>query len=218
MPTEFRDRADAGRQLARALSTYAGRRDVRVLGLPRGGVAVAFEVASALAAPLDVFLVRKLGVPVQPELAMGAIAPGGVQVIDHELVRHLRVSQQEMDETIAAESEELRRREEAYRGDRPPLELGGMTVILVDDGIATGSTMRAAVESTRLLGPAAVVAAVPVAPATALRDLGAVADEVVCLATPRPFRAIGLWYRDFTQMTDDQVRHLLASTPAQAPD
>ena len=205
----FRDRAEAGRQLAEELREYAGRNDVVVLGLPRGGVPVAFEVAQALGAPLDVFLVRKLGVPGHEELAMGAVASGGVRVLNEELVRRLGLSAQELDEVVAREEAELERREAAYRGGRPRPDLRGKVAILVDDGLATGATMRAAVEALRREGPAKLMVAVPTGAEESCEDLRPLVDELVCLTTPQPFYAVGLWYDDFTPTTDDEVRELL---------
>src|SRR5436305_9774270 len=184
--TRFHARKDAGRVLARMLSTYAGQPDTVVLGLPRGGVPVALEVARALGAPLDVFLVRKLGVPGREELAMGAIASGGVRVVNDEVVRALGITDEELDAAAAEEEQELRRREEAYRDGRPAPDLSGKTVILVDDGLATGSTMRAAVAAVRRLGPAAVVVAVPVGAADTCRAFRGIALDVVCLSYPLP--------------------------------
>ena len=206
----FRDRIDAGRRLAAELRPYADDPGVIVLALPRGGVPVGYEVARELGAPLDVFLVRKLGVPGREELAMGAIASGGVRVVNREVVRELGLTQEDLDEAAAHELEELRRREEAYRDGRPAPDLHGRTVILVDDGLATGSTMRAAVAAVRRLGPSKVVVAVPVGAAETCREFRSIADEVVCVATPDPFFAVGGWYRDFSQTTDDEVRELLA--------
>jgi len=205
----FRDRADAGRQLAKELTAYAGRPDVRVLGLPRGGVPVAFEVARALGAPLDVFLVRKLGVPGREELAMGALATGGVRVLNDDVVRNLAIPDQVIDAAAEKELQELTRRERAYRDDRPPPDVAGRTVLLVDDGLATGSTMRAAVAALRKLDPARIVVAVPVGAAEICAGLREEADETVCARTPEPFHAVGLWYDDFTQTTDEEVRDLL---------
>ena len=205
----FRDRPEAGRQLAGALQDYAGRDDVVVLGLPRGGVPVAFEVARALGAPLDVFLVRKLGVPGHEELAMGAVASGGVRVLNEELVRRLGLSSQELDEVVAREEAELERREAAYRGGRPRPDLRGKVAILVDDGLATGATMRAALEALRHERPAKLVVAVPTGAEESCEDLRPLVDELVCLTTPQPFYAVGLWYDDFTPTTDDEVRELL---------
>jgi len=205
----FRDRAEAGRLLGERLSGRVGPRDVVVLGLPRGGVPVARQVARALGAPLDVFLVRKLGFPGQPELAMGAIASGGVRVLNEEIVRELRLDEQVIGGVAEREGAELARRELAYRGDRPPLDLGGRTVVLVDDGLATGATMRAAVEAVRARGPRAVVVAVPTAPPHAVRELQAGVDELVALLQPEPFHAVGLWYENFREVPDDEVRRLL---------
>jgi len=206
----FRDRREAGRALASELRDYANRPDVLVLALPRGGVPVAFEVARALHAPLDVFLVRKLGLPGHEELAMGAIASGGVRVLNDDVVSALRLSPAEIDAVAAQEQRELERRERQYRDDRPPPDLRGRTVILVDDGLATGATMRAAVAALRRQGPARIVVAVPVGAAETCRDFGAEADEVVCARMPQPFYAVGLWYGDFSQTSDEEVRELLA--------
>jgi predicted phosphoribosyltransferase len=209
MGSRFRDRHEAGRRLAAKLGAYANRSDVIVLALPRGGVPVGYEVAKALGAPLDVFVVRKLGLPWHEELAMGAIASGGVRVLDPGLLRAARVSEADLARVTANEQAELERRELQYRGDRPFPDLRGKTVILVDDGLATGATMRAAVAALRQEGPARIVVAVPVAaPDTceAFRDL---ADEVVCAETPEPFQAVGLWYNDFSQTTDEEVHDLL---------
>jgi len=205
----FRDRHDAGQQLAARLSAYADRPDVLVLALPRGGLPVAYEVARALHAPLDVFTVRKLGVPGQPELAMGAIATGGVRVLNDEVVQGLAVPDWMIDEVARQEQEELERRERAFRDDRPPPDLAGRTVILIDDGLATGSTMRAAVAALRKQKPSRIVVAVPVGAAETCGDLRGEADEVICLRTPEPFFAVGLWYGDFSQTTSDEVRELL---------
>jgi predicted phosphoribosyltransferase len=209
-PMAFRDRTDAGRRLAAKLGRYAGRPDVIVLALPRGGVPVGYEVARALGVPLDVFVVRKLGVPGREELAMGAIASGGVRVVNEEVVRALGITPEELDEAAAREAEELRRREEAYRDGRPAPGLRDKVVVLVDDGLATGSTMRAAVAAVRRLDPARVVVAVPVGAGETCGEFREVADEVVCLAAPEPFFAVGNWYEDFSQTTDDEVRDLLA--------
>jgi putative phosphoribosyl transferase len=206
----FRDRRDAGRALARRLSFYAGRADVTVLALPRGGVPVASEIARALDLPLDVFLVRKLGVPGHEELAMGAIASGGARIVDSEVMRAYRVSEEDVARVTEAQRRELDRREIAYRADRPPLDLKGRTVILVDDGLATGSSMRAAVAALEPLSPPRVVVAVPVAPRSTVFSLERMADEVVCLEMPEPFLAVGMFYEDFEQTSDEQVRDLLA--------
>lgn len=202
--------------LASALASYRDRPDVVVLGLPRGGVPVAYQVATALAAPLDVFLVRKLGVPGHAELAMGAIAPGGVRVLNDSVVSSLRISESVIDEVALVEEAELERRSRAYRGDRPPLELGGRTVVVVDDGLATGATMRAAVAALRAFGPASVVVGVPVGAATTCRDLRQEADDVVCARAPAFFQAVGEWYVDFSPTTGEEIRRLLR--PAAAPD
>lgn len=211
----FEDRRSAGQILARKLSEYAGRDDVVVLGLPRGGVPVAYEIARRLHAPLDVFLVRKLGVPGQEELAFGAIAAGGVRVLNYRVLEGLNIDQQTIDEVAAHESRELERRERVYRGDRSPLELRDKVVILVDDGLATGSTMRAAVAALRRMGPARIVVAVPVGAVETCEELRSVADEVVCARTPHPFYAVGLWYTNFDQTTDEEVRALLAAASHQ---
>jgi predicted phosphoribosyltransferase len=205
----FRDRLDAGRQLAERLTGHADRPDVLVLALPRGGVPVAFEVARALHAPLDVFLVRKLGLPGHEELAMGAIASGGVRVLNEDLVRTLRIPQEEIDAVAAQEQRELERREREYRGDRPPPDVRDKVVILVDDGLATGSTMRAAVAALRRQHPRRIIVAVPVGAAETCEDFGADADEVICARTPEPFYAVGLWYGDFAQTSDAEVHDLL---------
>ncbi|MGM0576915.1 MAG: phosphoribosyltransferase [Myxococcota bacterium] len=205
----YRNRQEAGRILADRLADHAGERDVFVLALPRGGVPVAAVVAEALDAPLDVLLVRKLGVPGHGELAMGAIASGGARVMNRSVVRGQGISEAEVERVEDDERRELRRREEAYRGDRPFPDLDGKTVILVDDGVATGATMKAAIEALRQYGPRRIVAAVPVAPAETVSDLRSRVDEVVCPRTPAPFFAIGQWYADFGQTTDQEVRQLL---------
>jgi predicted phosphoribosyltransferase len=205
----FRDRTDAGRVLADKLAGYAGRDDVLVFALPRGGVPVAYEVARALHAPLDVFLVRKLGLPGLEELAMGAIATGGVRVLNEEMVHALHIPEETIEAIAAEESRELERRERLYRGDRPAPDVRGKTVILIDDGLATGSTMRAAVAALRQKQPARIVVAVPIASPSACEELAAEVDEIVCARTPEPFRAVGLWYDDFAQTSDTEVRELL---------
>lgn len=209
MPPPFTDRRAAGRELAAALVGRWPDARVIVLGLPRGGVPVAAEVAAALSAPLDVFVVRKLGAPGQQELAMGAIASGGVRVLNSALVRQLGVSAAALDAVADHELVELERRQREYRGDRPPLDLGGRTVVLVDDGLATGATMRAAVQAVRAGRPERVVVAVPVGAPEACAALAEAADEAVCLHAPSSFGAVGTYYSDFTQTTDDQVRELL---------
>jgi predicted phosphoribosyltransferase len=207
----FQNRTHAGQHLAAKLAGYANRPDVLVLALPRGGVPVAFEVARRIHAPLDVFLVRKLGVPGHEELAMGAIGTGGVALLNHSVISLARVSQEQIEEVIAREKIELQRRERAYRDDRPPPDLRGRTVILVDDGLATGATMRAAVMGVHRQGAAYVVVAVPLASADTCHELRDIADAVVCLVTPEPFHAVGIWYGDFSETTDDEVRRLLAA-------
>jgi predicted phosphoribosyltransferase len=207
------DRRHAGRVLASALSKYSGRTDVIVLALPRGGVPVAYEVARQLAAPLDVFVVRKLGVPGHEELAMGALASGGLWVLNGDVVKSLDISEEEIHRAAQNENRELMRRERAYRGERPGLDVLHRTVILVDDGLATGATMRVAIKALRKRDPARVVAAVPVAAPETCSELSAEADEIVCAATPRPFFAVGPWYEDFSQTTDEEVRELLERQP-----
>lgn len=205
----FRDRIEAGRVLAGLLRRYAGRPDVLVLALPRGGVPVAFEVAQQLDAPLDVFLVRKLGLPGHEEFAMGAIASGGVRVLNEETVREFGISDAEVAAATAEESAELLRRERRYRGDRPFPDVAGRTVILVDDGLATGSTMRAAVAALRMEHPARIVVAVPTAAPDTCAALRREVDDIVCAITPEPFQAVGLWYEDFGQTSDEEVHDLL---------
>jgi len=205
----YRDRTEAGQALAAKLAAHADRPDVLVLALPRGGVPVAFEVAQALHAPLDVFLVRKLGVPGREELAMGALATGGVRVLNEDVVAALGIAEPAIAAVIREEEQELQRREQLYRGDRPAPDVRGRTVILVDDGLATGSTMRAALAALRQQGPARLVVAVPVGAAETCADFRAEADEVVCARTPEPFYAVGLWYNDFSQTTDEEVHELL---------
>ncbi len=207
----FANRHEAGVELASRLRRYAGRSDVVVLGLPRGGVPVAAEVAEALDAPLDVFVVRKLGFPGQPEFAMGAIASGGVRVLSRDVIDWYRIPDATIDDIARDELAELERREREYRRNRPATALRDRIVILVDDGLATGSTMKAAVQAVRLHAPARVVVAVPVGAASTCEELAAIADEVVCARTPDPFSAVGLWYRDFAQVSDDEVRALLQS-------
>ena len=209
-PQRFRNRTDAGGRLAEKLAAYANRPGVLVLALPRGGAPVGFEVARELGAPLDVFLVRKLGVPGYEELAMGAVATGGVRVLNDEIVRGLGISEHEIDAAAARELQELARGQRLYRGDRPLPDIAGRTVILVDDGLATGATMRAAIAALRQQQPARIVVAVPTASPDTCEALKAEADDVVCAVTPEPFLAVGHWYEDFTQTTDDEVRELLA--------
>jgi predicted phosphoribosyltransferase len=206
----FLDRAEAGRRLASRLARYAHRDDVLVLALPRGGVPVAYEVALALDVPLDVFVVRKLGVPGHEELAIGAIATGGIRVLNEDVVRELGIPPSVVDAVAEEEQRELERREAAYRGLRPPHPIEGRVAILVDDGLATGSTMRAAALALRRRAPRSCVVAVPVAAVTTCAEMREVADEVVCAETPEPFRAVGEWYEDFSQTSDEEVRALLA--------
>ena len=209
----FRDRSDAGKFLAEKLTDYAGRPDVAVLALPRGGVPVAYEVARKLNAPLDVFVVRKLGVPGHEELAMGAIASGGVRVLNQDVLSYIRIPEAVVDDVAAAELRELNRREQLYRGARPPLDVHGRTVIIVDDGLATGSTMRAAVKALRQKQPKQIVVAVPVGARATCDSFKAEVDTMaICAITPEPFQAVGLWYLDFSQTTDEEVRDLLART------
>ncbi|HUF66438.1 MAG TPA: phosphoribosyltransferase family protein [Gemmatimonadaceae bacterium] len=214
MHPKFRDRAEAGRQLAAKLREYEGRDNVIVLALPRGGVPVGAEVARALGAPLDVFLVRKIGLPGHEEFAMGAIASGGVVMINEHVVRTYGVGRDKIEAVVERERDELERRERRYRGGNSLASLRGKTVILVDDGLATGSSMRAAVEAVRGLGPSETIVAVPIAPAETCETLAAVVDRVVCALTPEPFYAVGLWYRDFSQTTDDEVVHILEDVQA----
>jgi putative phosphoribosyl transferase len=213
----FADREDAGRHLAKVLRSYAGRPDVVVLGLPRGGVPVACAVAEALGAPLDVFLVRKLGFPGNEEFAMGAIASGGVRVLNEPIVARYRVPAETVEAIAHEEARELVRRERSYRGDRPPLDVRGKTVIVVDDGLATGFSMRAAVTALRSLGPRSIVVAVPVGPRETVDELREVADDVVCLATPEPFLAVGRFYDVFDQTSDGEVKELLARANGREP-
>jgi putative phosphoribosyl transferase len=209
MASPFRDRTEAGRRLAEKLARYAGQPDAIVLALPRGGVPVAYEVAMALNAPLDVYLVRKLGVPGHEELALGAIATGGVRVLLPEVIREADVPEHTVERVTQQELRELERRERAFRGDRPPPEVRGRTVILVDDGLATGATMRAAIAALKQQGPAHIVVAVPTAAPQTCESMRREVDDVVCAITPEPFYAVGLWYDDFAQTTDDEVRALL---------
>ena len=206
----YRDRIDAGKQLAARLSHYANRDYVLVLALPRGGVPVAYEVAKALHAPLDIFLVRKLGVPGHEELAMGAISTGGVRVINADVVDYLRIPARAVDAVVDTELRELERRERLYRGSRAEPDVSGKTLILVDDGLATGSTMRAAVEALRQQNPARIVIAVPVSAPETCDEYRMGVDEIICAQTPEPFMGVGMWYRDFSQTTDEEVREILA--------
>jgi len=210
----FRDRIEAGQLLGRELaSRFVDAGDAVVLALPRGGVPGGYEVAKALGASLDLFIVRKLGVPGHEELAMGAIASGGVRVLNHDVIDYAGVTQQQLDAVAARGELELARREAEYRGNRAPLDVRGRTVIIVDDGLATGSTMRAAVQALRAMEPKRVIVAVPVAAAQTCEDFREIVDEIVCLRTPEPFEAVGLWYDDFTQTTDAEVHALLSRNP-----
>ena len=210
MMQRFRNRADAGSLLASQLTHFADRPNVRILALPRGGVPVAFEIAQALKLPLDVFVVRKLGVPGQEELAMGAVASGNVRIVQPHVVQSLRIPQSVIEAVTAEEIRELARRERAFRGDRPSLDVRGHTIILVDDGLATGSTMRAAVAALRLERPERIIVAVPVAASETCQQLRNEVDEIICLKTPTEFQAVGLWYEHFPQLTDEEVRTLLS--------
>jgi putative phosphoribosyl transferase len=210
MNRPFSDRHEAGRVLAERLRCFEARPDVLVLGLPRGGVPVAFEVARALRVPFDVFLVRKLGAPGQEELAMGAIASGGIVIVNEEVLDALRIPWEIVDAEIAKERMELARREQLYRGTLPALDVADKTVILIDDGLATGSTMRAAVAALRRKQPKSIVVAAPTAAPSTCREFQTIADSCICAITPEPFRAVGLWYQDFEQIDDEQVCDLMA--------
>ena len=206
----FRDRVEAGQLLGVEVARRLGaRNDILVLGLPRGGVPVAYRVAQALQAPMDVFIVRKLGVPGHEELAMGAIASGGVRVLNRDVLAYAAISQKTIDAVVAREEQELDRREQSYRGARGPLDVRGKTVVIVDDGLATGSTMRAAVAALRKMEPGIIVVAVPLAAPQTCEELTREVDEMICLRTPEPFQAVGLWYDDFAQTTDSEVHDLL---------
>jgi len=209
MLTQFRDRTEAGKLLAEQLTAYVNLHDVLVLALPRGGVPVAFEVAKALHAPLDVIVVRKLGVPGQEELAMGAIATGGVRILNNDVVQFLGIPDEVINKIAVQEQQELERRERLYRGDRPAYAVRGRTVILVDDGIATGATMHAAVAALKLRQPARILIAVPTAAPSTCDEFAAEVDELVCVLRPEPFIAVGYWYRQFSQTSDEEVRSLL---------
>jgi putative phosphoribosyl transferase len=210
----FHDRAAAGRAVAEKLQQYRDRADTIVLALPRGGVPVGFEIARELHAPLDVFLVRKLGVPGQEELGFGAIASGDTTVFDRQLIADVSLFEDEIERIVAREKRELARRQEAYRAGLPPLDVRGRIAILVDDGLATGATMLAAVRAVRGMGPRKIVVAVPVSAPQTCERLRHEADEAVCLETPQPFWSVGLWYENFTQTTDEEVRSLLAQARA----
>lgn len=217
METRYYDRTQAGRILASMLTRYANRRDVLILALPRGGVPVAYEVAKALHAPLDIFLVRKLGVPGHEELAMGAIATGGVRVINQDVVRTLYISPQVLDDVAFYEQQELERRERIYRDNRPVPVMRDQTVLLIDDGLATGATMRAAVQALRVQAPAKIVIAVPVAAYSTYRQFRTEVDEIICAQTPEIFYGVGWWYEDFSQTSDQQVRELLSRSARENP-
>ena len=205
----FKDRREAGRKLAQKLTVYAGQPDLLTLALPRGGVPVAYEVARALNAPLDIFLVRKLGLPGQEELAIGAIATGGVRVLNRDIIRMLSIPDELINFVARRELQELQRRERLYRGDRPPPEVRDRTIILIDDGLATGASMRAAVVSLRAQHPARIVVAVPIAAENVCEAFRTEVDEIICAVTPEPFYGVGRWYEDFSQITDQEVRILL---------
>ena len=206
---QFKDRRDAGRVLAQGLSAYAGRSDVIIFALPRGGVLVAYEVAKVLNAPLDIFVVRKLGLPGHEELAIGAIASGGIRVLNEDIIQALDVPERMVNLVTQQELQELQRREESYRGNRPPLDAHGKTVILIDDGLATGASMRAAVTGVRTQNPRRIVVAVPTAASESYDALESEVDEIVCCMTPEPFLGVGRWYEDFSQVTDEEVRAFL---------
>jgi putative phosphoribosyl transferase len=212
METGYRDRHDAGKRLAKLLSAYAHHPDVLTLALPRGGVPVAYEVARALKVPLDVFTVRKLGVPGHEEFAMGAIASGGMRVLNNDALRALHIPERVVEEVVTREQRELERREQLYRDGRPPPDVRGRTVILIDDGLATGATMRAALRALREQQPARLIVAVPVAAPPTCLELLDEADDVICAFTPDPFFAVGLWYQNFEQTSDQEVHDLLAQT------
>jgi predicted phosphoribosyltransferase len=216
-PSRFRNRTEAGRLLAAKLTQYANRPDVLVLALPRGGVPVAYEVARSLGAPLDVFIVRKLGVPGYEELAMGAVATGGVRVLNEQVVAGLGIPEYVIEAVAAWEQEELTRRERLYRGDRPAPEVTGRTVILVDDGLATGATMHAAIKALRQQEPVGIVVAVPTASPETCEQMRMDVDDVICAITPEPFYSVGLWYEDFSQTMDEEVRELLARSVQTGP-
>ncbi len=205
----FKNRSDAGKTLAAKLQVYANRPNAVVLGLPRGGIPVAFEVAAKLGLPLDVLAVRKLGVPGHEEFAMGAIASGGIRVLNEEMIRSLNIPKETIESVAKKQGEELERREQVYRSDRPRLDVRDLTVILVDDGLATGATMRAAVRALRKQKPVSIIVAVPAAAPEACEELGDEADDIICAITPDPFFSVGSWYEDFSQTTDEEVSQLL---------
>lgn len=211
MMSRFPNRTEAGRMLAQQLKSYANQENLLVLGLPRGGVPVAFEVAKALNAPLDICIVRKLGVPGQKELAMGAIAAGGIGVLNYDVINTLGIDKEVIQVVAAEELQELERRDRTYRGDAPPINVKNKTVILIDDGIATGSTIRAAIAILKQQQPTKIIIAIPVAPASTYQELKSEVDEIVCLQIPELMSAIGLWYDDFSQTTDEEVSQVLAN-------
>jgi predicted phosphoribosyltransferase len=217
MRPPFEDRRQAGRALASELERFQGSPNLLVLALPRGGVPVGYEVAHALHCPLDIIIVRKLGTPGHEELAMGALASGGAVVLNNEVIQELDIAPEQIEAVALREEKELARRETAYRQGRPPFDATGRTVLLVDDGLATGSSMRAAVRGLRELNPRRIIVAVPVAPPSTCDDLRTEADEVVCLSQPEPFYAVGVWYQDFTQTTDREVRELLEEAGRDSP-
>ncbi len=212
--SRFKNRIEAGQLLADRLKSYSGSKDLLILGLPRGGVPVAWEVAKRLNALFDVILVRKLGVPQNKELAMGAIAPGGIRILNNEIIRALGISQETINEVASEESQELERREKLFRNKRPQPLVRGKTVIIIDDGIATGSTMRAVIAILKSHRPAELIVAVPVAPASTLNEISSLVDRVVCLIVPEEFYAIGPWYEDFSQTTEDEVCAILSQANA----
>lgn len=209
MRTQFRDRITAGRHLATRLKAYQNRPNTLVMALPRGGVPVAYKVAQALNLPLDICLVRKLGVPGHPELALGEIASGGIRILNDDILSGRNISEETLERVTTTELRELRRRDRVYRGDRPQPVIRDQTIILIDDGIATGATMRAAIAVLKAQRPQKIIVAIPVAPLDTFQALSAEADQVICLATPNPFYALGFWYENFAQVTDDEVRQLL---------
>jgi putative phosphoribosyl transferase len=213
MANRLRNRTEAGQLLAKHLQAYANCPDVLLLALPRGGVPVGFEIAKRLNAPMDVFIVRKLGVPGQPELAMGAIAPGGIRSINQDIINEFHISAEAIDAAVHLERPELDRRDQLYRGTRPPADVKDRTVILVDDGVATGASMRVAIDTIQQQGPEYLIVAVPVAPLSTYEALKRTVDEVACLIIGEPFYSLGLWYDDFTQVSDAQVRELLEQSP-----
>ncbi len=212
----FRNRSEAGRKLAEKLSLYKGQGDVVILALPRGGVPVGYEIATYLGVPMDVLVARKLGAPGQPELGIGAIAPGGIRVLDDRLIRLLGVSNEYVEKVSQEEAQELQRRTQEYRDGRPDIPLEGKTVIIVDDGLATGVTARAAIESVRRRNPKKIILAIPVCASQAIPIMRSLVDELVCLLTPSELGAVGLWYSDFRQISDEEVKRLIESTQEQA--